>query len=130
MTENIVLRGFVATEPRHIVTEEGMSITTFRLITKHRKYNKKRELWENNSQNWYTVLSYRLLASSVAGSIKKGDPILVSGRLKLRQWAGNEKGMTAEVEAEAIGHDLSWGHSAFVRHVASLSQQSHHVVQQ
>ena len=31
MTDNITLRGLVATTPRHIVTSEGLAITSFRL---------------------------------------------------------------------------------------------------
>ena len=42
--------------------------------------------------------------------MRKGDRIVVQGRLRLRAWENGEKSGTAvEIEAESIGHDLAWG---------------------
>src|SRR5690606_21750463 len=49
-------------------------------------------------------------------SIKKGDPVIVTGRLKVRPWeAGEKKGVSIEVDAESLGHDLPWGTTTYTR---------------
>ncbi|WP_374010769.1 single-stranded DNA-binding protein [Leifsonia sp. LS-T14] len=115
MSDTVAVRGFVASEPRHLVTEGGLPITSFRLVTTRRRYNRKSSTWEDGGSNWYTVSAFRRLALSAADCIAKGDPVLVAGRLCLREWAGEKQGMTVEIEAESIGHDLTWGRSSFTR---------------
>lgn len=115
MSDTVAVRGFVATDPRHLVTEGGLPITSFRLVTTHRRYNRQASSWEDGGSNWYTVSAFRRLAVSAADCIAKGDPVLVSGRLCLREWTGDKQGMTVEIEAESIGHDLTWGRSQFTR---------------
>jgi single-strand DNA-binding protein len=115
MSDTVAVRGFVATEPRHLVTEGGLPVTSFRLVTTRRRYNRQAATWEDGGSNWYTVSAFRRLALSAAECIAKGDPVLVSGRLCLREWTGEKQGMTVEIEADSIGHDLTWGRSAFTR---------------
>ena len=81
MSDTIAVRGFVATEPRHLVTEGGLPITSFRLVSTRRRYNRQAASWEDGGSNWYTVSAFRRLALSAADCIAKGDPVLVSGRL-------------------------------------------------
>jgi single-strand DNA-binding protein len=53
-------------------------------------------------------------------SVSKGQRIVVTGRLRIRDWVAGEKtGTNIEVDADAVGHDLSWGTSAFVRNISS-----------
>jgi single-strand DNA-binding protein len=41
---------------------------------------------------------------------------VVSGRLKIRDWDNGERsGTSVEIEAAAIGHDLTFGTSSFER---------------
>ena len=115
MSDTVAVRGFVATEPRHLVTEAGLPITSFRLVTTRRRYNRQASAWEDGGHNWYTVSAFRKLALGAAGSIAKGDPVLVAGRIQLREWTGDKQGVTVEIEADAIGHDLAWGSSRFTR---------------
>ena len=115
MTESVAVRGVVATEPRHLVTREGVAITSFRLVSTRRRFNREAERWEDADRSWYTVSAFRRLAMSAAESLAKGDPVLVSGRLAIREWTGEQRGITAEIEADGIGHDLSWGNSVFTR---------------
>lgn len=120
MTDTISLTGIVATEPRHIVTGEGLAITNFRLASTQRRFDKAHERWVDAETNWYTVTSFRQLAINVSGSLKKGERVVVTGRVRIREWDnGERKGMTIDVEADAIGHDLAWGTTAFTRSITS-----------
>lgn len=116
MSDNIYLTGVVGTVPRSLVTGEGLSITSFRLASSQRKFDRAENKWVNGETNWFTVTSFRLLANNVANSIHMGDHIVASGRLRVRSWDNGEKsGISVELEAEAIGHDLSFGVSQFAR---------------
>ena len=117
MSDSLAVHGFVATRPRHLVTEDGLPITSFRLVTTRRRFNRQTSAWESVDTNWYTVSAFRQLARNVASCVTKGDPVIVSGRLSVREWEGERSGVTVEIEADAVGHDLGWGNSSFSRTV-------------
>lgn len=103
--EKITLCGLVATTPRHIVSQDGLPISSFRLAST-----------DGDNTNWFTITCFRQLAINVAVSVSKGDRIIVSGALRVRDWDNGERaGTSVEVEADSIGHDLSFGSSVFTR---------------
>ena len=116
MTEQISVAGLVATMPRHLVTADGLPVTSFRLVAANRKYDKSTRRWIEADSNWFTVSCFRQLAVNTSGSINKGDRVVVTGRLRIREWDnGDKSGTSVEIEADAIGHDLSWGTANFTR---------------
>jgi single-strand DNA-binding protein len=118
MSDQYSVTGLVATTPRHLVTQDGLPITSFRLAASLRKFDKQLNRWVEAETNWFTITSFRQLAVNSAVSISKGDRILVMGRLRVRDWDNGERaGTSVEIEAESIGHDLVWGSSTFVRTV-------------
>jgi single-strand DNA-binding protein len=120
MTEQITVSGLVATSPRHLVTPDGLPITSFRLAAAHRRYDKAARRWIESDTNWFTVSSFRQLATNSSSSLNKGDRVVVTGKLKIRDWDnGDRSGTSVEIEADAIGHDLSWGTAEFVRTTVS-----------
>jgi len=122
MTDTISLTGIVATPPRHIVTGDALSITSFRLASTQRRFDRNQERWVDGDTNWYTITTFRQLAINVAACVTKGERVVVSGRLRVREWDNGEKqGLNVEVEADALGHDLMWGTSTFSRTVVASS---------
>ncbi|WP_394769733.1 single-stranded DNA-binding protein [Lacisediminihabitans sp.] len=120
MTDTITLTGLVATTPRHLVTTEGLSITSFRLASTQRRFDRSRDRWVDGDTNWYTITCFRQLAVNVSGSVLKGDRVVVTGRLRIRDWTSGEKaGTNIEVDADAVGHDLTWGTTTFSRSISS-----------
>jgi single-strand DNA-binding protein len=118
MSESFTVSGLVATTPRHLVTQEGLPITSFRLASSKRRFDKTKKIWVEGETNWFTITSFRQLAINSAASISKGDRILVAGRLKVRDWDNGERsGTSVEVDAESLGHDLVWGTAEFSRTV-------------
>ena len=122
MTDTITLTGLVATNPRHIVTSEGLTITSFRLASNQRRFDRGQNAWIDGDTNWYTVTAFRQLGTHVASSLEKGQRVLVIGRVRIRDWETDEKsGTSIEIDAEAIGHDLTWGRATFTRSVIAKS---------
>ena len=60
---------------------------------------------------WYTVNAWRDLGEHCSRSLRRGDPVVVHGRLSQRSYVNkNNVEVTAlEVEALLVGHDLSKG---------------------
>ena len=108
MHQTITLSGLVATTPRHLVTQAGIPLTSFRLAADT----------ADGTTNWVTVIAEKQLAINAATSISKGDRVLVFGKLKVRDWdSGDRTATSVEIEAASIGHDLSWGTSLYTRTV-------------
>jgi len=118
VTENITVSGLVATTPRHLITQDGLPITSFRLAASSRRFDREAGKWVDGETNWYTVTGFRQLAINLATSVSKGERIMVSGRLRVRDWDNGERaGTSVEIEAEHLGHDLLWGTAVFTRTV-------------
>jgi len=118
MSDSFSVTGLVATTPRHLVTQDGLPITSFRLAASTKKFDKQANRWTEGETNWFTVTSFRQLAINSATSVSKGDRVLVMGKLRVRDWDNGERaGTSVEIEAETLGHDLVWGSSTFVRTV-------------
>lgn len=129
MAETVTVRGTVATSPRHIEPEAGAAITSFRLVTNDRRRERRSGAKDPEApSNWFTVTAFDELAVSAAACIARGDPLVVAGRLCVRDWEGEQLGVTVEIEAEAIGHDLSWGRSEFTRSTAGPRLPGAHMV--
>lgn len=115
MTE-VAVRGLIATTPRQVQTESGLSVTSFRLASSFRKFDPGSNAWVTADTNWYTVSSFRRLAENAGASLSKGDRVLVMGKIKIRDWDNGERsGTSVEIDADAIGHDLVFGTSSFER---------------
>ena len=72
--------------------------------------------WSDGHTQWYTVNAWRGLAENCAASLRRGDPVVVHGRLKRTYVNGNDvEVLSFEIDAIHVGHDLSRGTSAFTR---------------
>ena len=120
MTDTITLIGFVATVPKHLITGEGLPITSFRLASTQRRFDRAQGRWADGETNWYTVTTFRQLAINTVDSVNEGRP-----RHRLRPLAhprlggGDRSGTNVDVEADAVGHDLGWGTTAFTRTIVT-----------
>lgn len=124
MFDTFSVSGLVATTPRHLVTQDGLPITSFRLAASTKKFDKQANRWVDGETNWFTVTSFRQLAVNTATSVSKGDRVIAIGRLRVRDWDNGERaGTSVEIEAETLGHDMVWGSSTFLRTVNVREEQ-------
>lgn len=116
MSDRVTVAGLVATEPRHVTTKEGLAITSFRLASMHRRFDQQAGQWIDDGTNWYSVSAFRVLARNAASSLEKGHRVIVSGRIKIREWdTGEKSGTSVDIEADGIGHNLLWGTTSYER---------------
>ncbi|MFD8751269.1 single-stranded DNA-binding protein [Kitasatospora sp. NPDC059577] len=111
---HVTVLGNVATEVSYAETSGGVPTATFRIGCTERRYDRQRRCWVDGGTQWVTVTAWRALAVNLIGSLAKGDPVLVSGRLRVREWVdGEARRSRAEIDARSVGHDLTRGTSAF-----------------
>ena len=126
----VTLRGNVATEPRHVRFDDGNTLTSFRLASTARRYDRERQEWVDRGTTYVNVTCRRAMVTNAATSVRKGQPLVVTGKLTERFWSANGRtGQTLEIHAEGLGHDLSFGTSQFARivraeHVTTLTDIS------
>jgi single-strand DNA-binding protein len=96
---------------------QGISVSNFRVASTPRV--KKDGKWTDGDTTWYSVSAWRLLAENIRDSVKKGDAVIVHGRLRSENWTreDDQTSTTLVVEASFVGHDLSRGTSVFLRTV-------------
>lgn len=113
----VTVVGWVASNPREVIGD-GVPFTSFRLATTPRWYDNRAAMWTDGRTEWITVKAFRDVAFNVASSVRKGDPLLVMGRLRTEEWAGeNGPRTTLVLDATALGHDLTRGRTSFARSV-------------
>jgi single-strand DNA-binding protein len=115
MNETLVtVVGNVASGVSYKQTPSGVPVANFRMATTERRYDRGAGDWVEGETSWITVVAWRWLATNVVSSVNKGDPVVVNGRLRVREWGEEDKRRTVvEIDARSVGHDLSRGTSAF-----------------
>jgi len=122
----LTLTGNVATPIRFARSEKGTAVATFRLACTPRHFDKPTNRWVDERTNFLTVVCFRALAENVATSLTKGDPVVVTGKLRVQEWERDERnGLNVEVDAAAIGHDLNRGQTRFARIRKEVTSNEH-----
>jgi single-strand DNA-binding protein len=114
----ITLRGYVTAEPRfRQTTQEAIPVTEIRVGSTPQRVNRTTGEWEDLPTSYYTVKCWRRLAINASSSLHKGDRVVVRGRFSLRQWVDDQQQTREriEIEADSLGHDLTYGWSHFLR---------------
>ena len=110
------INGFVAAEPVAFGQAQGLQACSFRLGCTRRYYSSATQTWNEHPTTWITVKAFRSLASNVRLSVRKGDPVIVTGVLNTETWQHDGTNRSRIViEATSIGHDLALGVSNFQR---------------
>lgn len=116
MSQHISAVGLVATDPKLFTSEGGVEFCTFRLACTERRFDSQKQEWIDGETNWFTVNTFRTLAVHASESFAKGDRVVVSGRLRVRNWEKDEKkGTSVKIDADGLGHDVRWGVSTFTK---------------
>jgi single-strand DNA-binding protein len=108
------------------VTSSGTSVASFRIASNSRRFDKSTSSWIDQEPSYLSITAWSQLAENVALSVHKGQPLVVTGKLKVRQWQDADKsGTNVEIDAIAIGHDLNRGTSEFtkVKRVSEFYEQ-------
>ncbi|MER7515901.1 single-stranded DNA-binding protein [Streptomyces sp. NPDC126499] len=116
MNETMVtLVGNVATNVEFRETVTG-GVARFRFAVTARRWDRERAVWTDGATSFYTVSAWRSLGANLAASVSVGEPLVVHGRLRVREEEHDGRRKTfVDVDALAVGHDLTRGTAAFRR---------------
>jgi single-strand DNA-binding protein len=116
MSETITVTGNIATEPEQRVVRGDEKVTSFRIAATRRRFDEQTRSWVDVYTNYYSVSAFRALGLNAYTALRKGQRVIVTGRLRVKEWDnGTKQGVTAEIDADGIGHDLLFGVTTFER---------------
>ena len=105
----ITVTGRVVSDVTTRTTVTGLKVSDFRIACQERRYDRERNEWVDGDRMYMTVTGWEKLAEGL-GALEKGDCVVVSGRLKVREYITDEGFHRAgpEITAHAVGPDLAW----------------------
>jgi single-strand DNA-binding protein len=112
----VTISGNVVADPTRRLTRQNVPFVTFRVASTARRMDSRTGGYVEAGTNFVNVTAFRGLAINLANSIKKGDPVIVYGRMRVNQWDnGEQKGVSVEVDAYNVGFDMARGTSTFTK---------------
>ncbi|WP_433167231.1 single-stranded DNA-binding protein [Kribbella sp. CA-247076] len=90
---------------------------TFRLGSTPRQFDRTTGAYADKPTTWFTVECWRVLAQNAFDSVKVGQPVIVTGRLRTHEWTDDagESRSRVVLEAFSLGHDLTRGTTTFAK---------------
>lgn len=105
----ITLTGNVGSAPKLRVLPSGASVANFRLACTPRRQDRASGEWSDGATLWFGVTCWKTMAENAVQSLRTGDRVVVTGRLALHTWSGDDgaERTSHEIEASSLGVDLS-----------------------
>ena len=113
----VSVAGYIATEPLPSNSKTGTPMLKMRLAWTPRRLDRETNQWVDQPTCFVWVKCWRRLAENVNFSMNKGDPVVVSGSLTVSEYVNKDgiRRTSVEINATAIGHDLTRGITRFRR---------------
>lgn len=114
---HVSLNGYVANQPEFRTVGNGIPLLTMRVAWTNRHRDAVTGDWVDGNTSFVKVNCWRKLAENLSTCLRKGDPVLIRGRLDIRPFTGKDgqRRTSTEVDAYSLGHDLTRGVAAFRR---------------
>lgn len=98
----VTLSGRLTRDPEKRYASDGTPVTSFSLAF-HRSY-RTREGTREEHTGFVTVMCYQRLAEVCAQYLRSGSPVIVEGRLQMREWTSTrgEKRTSLELRGESV----------------------------
>ncbi len=96
---------------------DGNITARLRIAVNSRYFDAERNAFVDRKPEFINVYARKALARGVLNSVRKGQPLIVTGRLSSQSWK-DEQGTTHHalaIHADAIGHDLTFGSTIFTK---------------
>ena len=111
----VTIVGRAGTNPMVSASPKGDRVT-FRVISTERRFDEARQDWVDGDEYGVSVVCWRGLASAVLTTVRKGDPIVVIGRISTRRYEKNGSvEYFTDVKGDFVGLDVAKLGSRFSR---------------
>lgn len=121
-SNTITVVGNLTKDPILKITPKGKSVSEFTVACNHGWWDKPTQSWVDGESTFFKIECWDALAQNIADSLRKGDPVIVVGRMERRTYQLEGQNREAwELKADTVGPDLR-KRSASLRRVLRDSQ--------
>ena len=100
--------GNVASDVSWRRTPNGGEVANFRVMSTERRFDAETGSWQDGARLAVRVNCWRRLGEHVRTCVAKGDPVVVHGKLSVREYeADGVRRTSTEIEARSVGLDLA-----------------------
>jgi single-strand DNA-binding protein len=105
---NITVVGNLTADPELRFTPSGQAVANFTVASTSRLLDRQTNEWKDGDTVFIRCSVWRQYAENVAESLTKGTRVIVTGRLKVRQYETREggKGTSVECDVDEVGPAL------------------------
>ncbi len=112
----ITVIGNVVNAPSRNRTQNGSSVTNFRVAATERRFDSGTQGWIDGATFFVDVECWGELGGNVSHSVSKGDPVVVVGAIRTDEWESDQgKRSRPQIKAEAVAPNLARGVAEFRR---------------
>jgi single-strand DNA-binding protein len=114
---NFSVIGNVADEHDYALVGDGIPRLRVRVCWNTRRKDTESGEWADTNTSWISVTCWRNLAKNLQICLHKGDPVVLRGKLQVREFTGKDgqPRTSVDVEADFLAHDLRRGVAGFQR---------------
>ncbi len=107
---NITVIGNLTDDPELTFTPSGAAVANFTVASTPRTFDKQTNEWKDGDAHFLRFAAWRQMAENVAESLQKGQRVIVTGALKIRNFERQDgsKGTSVEINVEEVGPSLKW----------------------
>ncbi|HVT21342.1 MAG TPA: single-stranded DNA-binding protein [Mycobacteriales bacterium] len=109
METYITVQGNLTADPVGRTTASGAAVVNLRVASNPRRFDPTIGGFRDGDPIYIGVTCWRQLAGNVLASLRKGDSVVVFGKLLMRTYEAKEGGQRTvyEIDALSVGPDLS-----------------------
>lgn len=119
--------GNLTADPELRYTQGGLPVANITVVQSDRVLDRQTNEWKDGEPTFLRASVWRELAEHVAGSLTKGQRVIVTGKIKQNNYKdreGNDR-TSYEIEVTEIGASLKFGTTTFTK--AAKSDQAQQV---
>ncbi|HEX3707191.1 MAG TPA: single-stranded DNA-binding protein [Mycobacteriales bacterium] len=108
MDTYITVQGNLTADPVGRTTANGAAMVNFRVASNSRRFDRATGEFRDGDPMYIGVTCWRNLAGNVLATLRKGDSVVVVGKLLMRSFEAKEGGQRTvyEIDAVGVGPDL------------------------
>ena len=111
MSFPITFKARLGADPEIVTASNGSAVSRMRVVTNGRRVVDVD--WQDTDTSWWQVTAFGRAAEACAEQLRKGDLVIVMGKVKQREWEKDGvKRVTAEVTADEVAKVCKTGQAA------------------
>ena len=106
----ITVIGNLTDDPELKFTPSGAAVANFTVASTPRTFDKQTNEWKDGDALFLRCAAWRQMAENVAESLQKGQRVIVTGALRIRNFERQDgsKGTSVEMNVDEVGPSLKW----------------------